>query len=56
MRWSERSTRLPARSKKLRRRLPIDWVFCYAYNSLVPHDVLMKTIERFWTEVRPRVA
>jgi len=22
----------------------------------VPHDVLMKTIERFWTEVMPRVA
>jgi hypothetical protein len=23
-------------------------VFCYTYYSLVPHDVLMKTIERFW--------
>ena len=42
--------------EKLRRRLPIEWVFCYTYNSLVPHDVLMKTIERFWTEVMPRVA
>jgi len=42
--------------EKLRRRPPIDWVFCYTYNSLVPHDVLMKTIERFWTEVMPRVA
>jgi len=42
--------------EKLRRRLPIDWVFCYTYNSLVPHDVLMKAIERFWTEVMPRVA
>jgi hypothetical protein len=42
--------------EKLRRRLPIEWVFCYTYNSLVPHDVLMKTIERFWTEVLPRVA
>ena len=42
--------------EKLRRRLPIEWVFCYTYYSLVPHDVLMKTIERFWIEVRPRVA
>ena len=42
--------------EKLRRRLPIECVFCYTYNSLVPHDVLMKTIERFWTEVMPRVA
>jgi hypothetical protein len=39
--------------EKLRRRPPIDWVFCYTYYSLVPHDVL-KTIERFWTEVMPR--
>jgi alkanesulfonate monooxygenase SsuD/methylene tetrahydromethanopterin reductase-like flavin-dependent oxidoreductase (luciferase family) len=36
--------------EKLRRRLPLEWVFCYTYNSLVPHAVLMKTIERFWTE------
>ena len=42
--------------EKLRRRLPIELVFCYTYNSLVPHDVLMKTIERFWTEVMPRIA
>jgi len=41
--------------EKLRRRLPLEWVFCYTYNSLVPHAVLMKTIERFWTEVMPRI-
>jgi alkanesulfonate monooxygenase SsuD/methylene tetrahydromethanopterin reductase-like flavin-dependent oxidoreductase (luciferase family) len=38
------------------RRLPLDWVFCYTYNSLVPHPVLMKSIERFWNEVLPRVS
>ena len=35
-------------------RQPVDWVFCYTYNSLVPHPVLMKSIEQFWTKVMPR--
>jgi hypothetical protein len=35
--------------------VPIDWLFCYTYNSLVPHGVLMKSIERFWTQVMPRI-
>ena len=41
---------------RIKARLPVDWLFCYTYNSLVPHPVLMKSIERFWTEVMPRVA
>jgi alkanesulfonate monooxygenase SsuD/methylene tetrahydromethanopterin reductase-like flavin-dependent oxidoreductase (luciferase family) len=36
------------------KRQPVDWVFCYTYNSLVPHPVLMKSIEKFWTKVMPR--
>jgi alkanesulfonate monooxygenase SsuD/methylene tetrahydromethanopterin reductase-like flavin-dependent oxidoreductase (luciferase family) len=40
----------------IKRRLPVDWLFCYTYNSLVPHPVLMRSIERFWTEVVPRVS
>src|SRR6267154_4462016 len=36
------------------KRQPVDWVFCYTYNSLVPHPVLMKSIEKFWTQVMPR--
>lgn len=36
------------------KRQPVDWVFCYTYNSLVPHPVLMKSIESFWTKVMPR--
>jgi alkanesulfonate monooxygenase SsuD/methylene tetrahydromethanopterin reductase-like flavin-dependent oxidoreductase (luciferase family) len=36
------------------KRQPVDWVFCYTYNSLVPHPVLMKSIETFWTKVMPR--
>ena len=35
------------------KRQPVDWVFCYTYNSLVPHPVLMKSIETFWTKVMP---
>jgi alkanesulfonate monooxygenase SsuD/methylene tetrahydromethanopterin reductase-like flavin-dependent oxidoreductase (luciferase family) len=42
--------------EKIRRRVPIDWIFCYTYNSLVPHPVLMRSLERFWTEIMPRVA
>jgi alkanesulfonate monooxygenase SsuD/methylene tetrahydromethanopterin reductase-like flavin-dependent oxidoreductase (luciferase family) len=41
--------------ERIKRRLPVDWLFCYTYNSLVPHGVLMKSIERFWREVMPRV-
>lgn len=40
----------------LRRRLPIDWLYCYTYASLIPHGILMNTIEKLWTEVLPRVA
>ena len=36
------------------KRQPVDWVFCYSYNSLVPHPVLMKSIETFWTKILPR--
>jgi alkanesulfonate monooxygenase SsuD/methylene tetrahydromethanopterin reductase-like flavin-dependent oxidoreductase (luciferase family) len=42
--------------ERIRRRVPLDWLFCWTYNSLVPHSALMKSIERFWTEVMPRVA
>ena len=42
--------------ERLRRRLSLEWIFCYTYNSLVPHAILMKSIDRFWTEVMPRVA
>jgi alkanesulfonate monooxygenase SsuD/methylene tetrahydromethanopterin reductase-like flavin-dependent oxidoreductase (luciferase family) len=44
------------RLEQIKRRLPVDWIFCYTYNSLVPHAVLMNSIERFWREVMPRVA
>jgi alkanesulfonate monooxygenase SsuD/methylene tetrahydromethanopterin reductase-like flavin-dependent oxidoreductase (luciferase family) len=42
--------------ERIKKRIPVDWLFCYTYNSLVPHPILMKSIERFWREVMPRVA
>jgi alkanesulfonate monooxygenase SsuD/methylene tetrahydromethanopterin reductase-like flavin-dependent oxidoreductase (luciferase family) len=36
------------------KRQPVDWTFCYTYNNLVPHDILMRSIETFWTKVMPR--
>jgi alkanesulfonate monooxygenase SsuD/methylene tetrahydromethanopterin reductase-like flavin-dependent oxidoreductase (luciferase family) len=41
---------------ELRERLPVRWIFCWMYNGLVPHRVLLDTIERFWVEVLPSAA
>jgi alkanesulfonate monooxygenase SsuD/methylene tetrahydromethanopterin reductase-like flavin-dependent oxidoreductase (luciferase family) len=38
------------------KRQPVDWVFCYTYNGLIPHGTLMKSIEAFQTKVMPRFA
>ncbi len=38
----------------LRERLPVTWLYFWAYNGLLPHARLMSTIERFRTEVLPR--
>ena len=39
----------------LQKRLPVTWLYFWAYNGLLPHARLMSTIERFRTEVLPRV-
>ena len=36
------------------KRQPVDWVFCYTYNGLIPHAKLMRSIEQFWTKVMPK--
>ncbi|GIK82862.1 MAG: alkane 1-monooxygenase [Alphaproteobacteria bacterium] len=36
------------------RQYPVDWLFCYTYNALIPHAKLMKSVEKFWTEIMPR--
>ena len=35
----------------IRSRLPIDWIFAWMYNGVLPHDRLMTTIERFARDV-----
>ncbi len=38
----------------LRHRLPVTWLYFWAYNGLLPHARLMSTIERFKADVLPR--
>jgi alkanesulfonate monooxygenase SsuD/methylene tetrahydromethanopterin reductase-like flavin-dependent oxidoreductase (luciferase family) len=41
--------------ERLRERLPLQWLFGWTYNGLIPHARLMKSIEVFATKVLPRV-
>jgi len=41
--------------EQLCERLPMQWLFAWTYNQLIPHDKLMKSIEKFHTQVLPRV-
>ena len=40
----------------LKRKLPVNWIFGWTHNTLVPHDKLMRSIELFHTQVLPRVS
>ncbi len=40
----------------LKAKLPVNWVFGWTHDMLVPHAKLMKSIELFKTKVLPRVA
>ncbi len=42
------------RMEQLLERLPARWLFAWTYNGLIPHAKLMKSIEMFSTQVRPR--
>ncbi len=42
--------------ERLCARLPMQWLFAWTYNGLIPHDKLMRSIESFYTKVLPRVA
>ena len=39
----------------LKRKLPVDWLFAWTHNTLVPHAKLMRSIELFSTKVLPQV-
>lgn len=40
----------------LLKRLPVRWLFAWAYNGLIPHAKLMKSLELYATKVMPRFA
>jgi alkanesulfonate monooxygenase SsuD/methylene tetrahydromethanopterin reductase-like flavin-dependent oxidoreductase (luciferase family) len=40
----------------LKRKLPVNWLFAWTHNTLVPHAKLMRSIERFYTQVLPKVS
>jgi alkanesulfonate monooxygenase SsuD/methylene tetrahydromethanopterin reductase-like flavin-dependent oxidoreductase (luciferase family) len=40
--------------ESLRERLPARWLFAWTYNGLIPHAKLLRSIDRFATEVLPR--
>jgi alkanesulfonate monooxygenase SsuD/methylene tetrahydromethanopterin reductase-like flavin-dependent oxidoreductase (luciferase family) len=41
--------------ERLRARLPVRWLFAWIYNGLLPHQRILRILERFATEVLPRV-
>ena len=40
--------------EKVVERLPIQWLFAWMHNGLLPHDVALRTVELFETKVRPK--
>jgi alkanesulfonate monooxygenase SsuD/methylene tetrahydromethanopterin reductase-like flavin-dependent oxidoreductase (luciferase family) len=42
--------------ERLCARLPVERLFAWTYNGLIPHDKLMRSIELFATKVLPRLA
>ena len=37
------------------KRLPVQWIFAWTFNGLVPHAALLRTIERWQTQVLPKM-
>ena len=40
----------------LKKKLPVNWIFGWMHNSLIPHEKMMRSLELFTTKVLPRVA
>ncbi|MBM3138636.1 MAG: LLM class flavin-dependent oxidoreductase [Chloroflexi bacterium] len=38
----------------LRARLPVQWIFAWQYNGLVPHEMILRSLDLFATRVMPR--
>ena len=43
------------RLESMLKRLPVQWIFAWTFNGLVPHAALLRTIERWQTKVLPKV-
>ena len=40
--------------ERLLERLPVEHLYCWTYNGLIPHPLLMRSIERFHSKVLAR--
>ena len=47
--------RLDRGRERLRARLPVDWLFAWIYNGLLPHTAVLRSLELFATRVLPLV-
>jgi alkanesulfonate monooxygenase SsuD/methylene tetrahydromethanopterin reductase-like flavin-dependent oxidoreductase (luciferase family) len=43
------------RLEAMLKRLPVEWIFAWTFNGLVPHAALLRSIERWQTQVLPKV-
>ncbi|MSO75769.1 MAG: LLM class flavin-dependent oxidoreductase [Alphaproteobacteria bacterium] len=42
--------------ERVMKRLPVQWLFAWTHNGLIPHKTLMQSMEAYWTKVLPRVS
>ena len=56
MRWSARVDTVTRSLEALKKKLPVNWLFAWTHNTLVPHAKLMRSIELFKTKVLPQVS
>jgi len=43
------------RLEAMAKRLPVEWLFCWTFNGLVPSSAVMRSLERWQTRVLPKV-
>ena len=43
------------RFESMLKRLPVEWIFCWTFNGLVPNAAILRTLERWQTQVLPKL-
>jgi alkanesulfonate monooxygenase SsuD/methylene tetrahydromethanopterin reductase-like flavin-dependent oxidoreductase (luciferase family) len=43
------------RFEAMLKRLPVEWIFCWTFNGLVPNAAILRTLERWQTQVLPKL-